>query len=122
MVVLKEPKSVLLGHVKVDADDADTKQRELEEFFKAKNISLKNLIGICCDGEPSNTGVGNGILRRFEAMLARPLHWFVCLLHFNELPFRHLFTEVDKLATRGPKSASGIISKLIETCEQLPVN
>lgn len=121
IVILKEPESKLLGHIKVDAEDASTKQIKLYEFFQEKNLSLTNLIGICCDGEPTNTGIENGIIRRFEILLEKPLHWFVCLLHFNELPFRHLFNALEMSVTSGPRTASGTLSKLIETCEELPV-
>ena len=122
LVVLKEPESRLLGYVKVDAEDAKTKQREICEFLIEKNISLEKLIGICCDGEATNTGSENGILRRFEVMLNRPLHWFVCLLHFNELPLCQLFCALEKSTTIGPRTASGIITKQIETCEQMAVS
>lgn len=96
LVVLKEPHSHLLGCTKVENEDSEHKVIKLSQFFVNKEISLDSLIGICCDGEPANTGIRNGILRRFEMQLNRPLHWFVCLLHFNELPFRHLFESLEK--------------------------
>lgn len=122
IVIVKEPGSKLLGHIKVDAEDSNTKQLQLCEFFKEKKLSLTSLIGVCCDGEPTNTGTENGILRKFEVLLNKPLHWFVCLLHFNELPLRHLFNGLEKSTTSGPRTASGALSKLIQTCEQLPVS
>lgn len=121
LVVLREPESKLLGHIKLNAEDAKTKHRQLNEFFLTKNISINNLIGICCDGEATNTGTENGILRRFEVALDRPLHWFVCLLHFNERPLHHLFCTLEKSVTYGPRTASGDLMKQLETCEQLPV-
>jgi len=121
LVVVQEPKTKLLGSLTVDAEDAATKQRKLQEFFVEKNLLLDDLIGICCDGENTNTGTENGILRRFEIALGRPLHWFVCLLHFNELPFRHLFNALEKSSTSGPRTASGRLAKLIETCEKIQV-
>lgn len=119
LVVLKEPNSKLLGYVTVQAEDALTKQRQLSEFFSKKGFSFNNLIGICSDGENTNTGVSNGIIRRFEIALGRPLHWFICLLHFNELPFRHLFEFLDNSKTSGPRTASGLISKQITCCEKM---
>ncbi|XP_031637677.1 uncharacterized protein LOC116350095, partial [Contarinia nasturtii] len=120
LVVLKEPNSQLLGYTKVDNENAEHKVIKLNEFFVNKEVSLDSLIGICCDGEPTNTGIKNGILRRFEMQLNRPLHWFVCLLHFNELPLRHLFETLEKSSTTGPRSTTGTLSKQIETCEKLP--
>jgi len=121
IVVAKEPQAEFLGHITVNGETADIKHKKLSEFFQAKGFSLANLIGICSDGEPTNTGTENGILRRFEISLGRPLHWFVCLLHFNELPFRHFFAEVEKSMSTGPRSSTGKLAKLIETCEQQQV-
>lgn len=121
LVVTKEPNAILLGYVNLDAENAETQHRNLNEFFTRKGISLDALIGICCDGEVTNTGVDNGILRRFELQLERPLHWFVCLLHFNELPFRHLYDTLEKSATTGPRSSTGGLAQKIEECHKLPV-
>lgn len=122
LVILREPKSQLIGYARLENESAEYKTMKLMEFFEEKNISLDVLIGICCDGEPTNTGVKGGIIRRFEIELNRPLHWFVCLLHFNELPFRHLFDALDKSSSTGPRSATGKLSKQIETCETLTVS
>ncbi|XP_031621365.1 uncharacterized protein LOC116339554 [Contarinia nasturtii] len=119
LVVLKEPNSQLLGYTKVENEDSEHKVIKLNEFFVDKAISLDSLIGICCDGEPANTDIRNGILRRFETQLNRPLHWFVCLLHFNELPLRHLFDTLEKSSATGPRT-TGTLNKQIETCENLP--
>ncbi|XP_049318586.1 uncharacterized protein LOC125780355 [Bactrocera dorsalis] len=121
IVVVREPKTELLGHLTLNAEDAGTKQKMLYDFFVKKNLALFDLVGICCDGEVSNTGTENGILRRFEVLLGRPLHWFVCLLHFNELPFRHLFCALEKSTTSGPRTDSGALTKLMETCKQIQV-
>lgn len=122
LVILREPNSQLIGYARLEHETAEYKTMKLMEFFKEKNISLDALVGICSDGEPTNTGVKGGIIRIFEEKLNRPLHWFVCLLHFNELPFRHLFDALDKSSSTGPRSATGKLSKQIETCETLPVS
>ncbi|XP_017485945.1 PREDICTED: uncharacterized protein LOC108374482 [Rhagoletis zephyria] len=121
LVILREPNSELIGYVRLEHETAEYKTTKLNGFFNDKNISLDALIGICTDGEPTNTGPHGGIIRRFELLLKRPLHWFVCLLHFNELPFRHLFEALDKSTSTGPRSATGKLSRQIETCETLPV-
>lgn len=121
LVVLREPGAQLIGYINLEHEDAHHKHTKLNEFFTGKALCLDSLIGICCDGEPTNTGKDNGILRIFEVHLKRPLHWFVCLLHFNELPFRHLFDALEKSITTGPKTKTGKLSKQIETCEKLPV-
>jgi len=122
LVILREPNSELIGYVRLEHETAEYKTTKLNDFFNNKNISLDTLIGICTDGEPTNTGPRGGIIRRFELLLKRPLHWFVCLLHFNELPFRHLFEALDNSTSSGPRSATGKLSRQIETCETLPVS
>lgn len=119
---MKEPNCALLGYVKLNEENAEIKQKTLHEFFNEKNISFENLIGICCDGENVNTGEKGGIIRLFEKQLKRPLHWFICLLHFNELPFRHLYETLDKSKTTGPRSSTGVLSKQIAECENLQVS
>ncbi|GBM43473.1 hypothetical protein AVEN_9434-1 [Araneus ventricosus] len=55
-----------------------------------------------------------------ELILNRPLQWFVCQLHANELPVHHLFVHVDETTT-GPRSFNGEIGKSLAGCEKLPV-
>lgn len=122
LVVLKEPYNELLGYVNLGSqEDAKTKHRKLNEFFNNKTLTVDQLIGICSDGEPANTGTENGVLRLFEKQLNTPIHWFICLLHFNELPFRHLYEALDKTVTSGPRAASGKLFKAIQECEKLQV-
>lgn len=46
------------------------------------------------------------------------VNWFICQLHGNELPLRHLIRHLDG-ATQGPKSLLGPIGKQLSTCETL---
>ncbi|GBM40331.1 hypothetical protein AVEN_23893-1 [Araneus ventricosus] len=55
-----------------------------------------------------------------EFILNRPLQWFVCQLHANELPLRHLFAQVDRTTT-GPRSLTGEIKESLAGCEKLSV-
>ena len=38
----------------------------------------------------------------------------MCMLHFNELPFRKFFTTVDDGTTTGPLSFSGVIASVLD--------
>lgn len=106
----------------MEKEDSAHKFIKLIEFFDGKQLSMDALIAICSDGEPANTGIHTGILRRFELHLKRPLHWFICLLHFNELPFRHLFENSEKSSTARPRATTGNLSKKIaEAIEKLQV-
>lgn len=61
-----------------------------------------------------------GIIRLMEKTLNRPLQWIICLLHMNELPFRHLFSFIDG-KTSGPRTFKGVIGKALENCEEKAV-
>ncbi|GBN83134.1 hypothetical protein AVEN_97914-1 [Araneus ventricosus] len=73
-----------------------------------------------CDETSVNTGVKGDIIRNMELILNRPLQWFVCQLHANELPLRHHFAHVDGTTT-GPRSFTGEIGKSLAGCEKLSV-
>ena len=74
-----------------------------------------------CDGTAVNTGIRGGIIRLLEVALNRPLQWFVCQLHANELPLKHL-----NGPTTGPHGFSSPIMpignrKSLPNCEKLPI-
>ena len=73
-----------------------------------------------CDGTNVNTGVSSGAIRLLEIELKRPLQWFICMLHINELPLRHILLKLDGVTT-GPRAFSGRIGKAIQDCEKLPI-
>lgn len=115
ITVLRQPFSVFLGYVTApEIASAPEIAEILLEYFKQKSINLSNLIGVCCDGEPKNTGRYTGILRSMENQLGKPLHWFVCSLHSNESVFRHFFEKVDGSRTTGPTTSTGVIARAIE--------
>ena len=82
--------------------------------------SLDKFVAIGCDGTNVNTGRNGGTIRLIEKELRRPLQWFICQLHANELPLRHLLIHLDGV-TSGPRGFSGKIGKQMSTCENLPV-
>ena len=59
-------------------------------------------------------------MRFLEEHLQRPLQWVICLLHFNELPFKHLFQTIDGRAT-GPEKLTGPIGKKLNDCEKTKI-
>ena len=73
-------------------------------------------MAIGCDGTNVNTGTKNGVIKRLEETLNSTLHWFVCMLHGNELPLRKIFTSLDG-RTSGPKCFTGFIGKQLHNCE-----
>lgn len=122
LVILREPGSTLLGYANLTEENANAKCNSIIAFFDSLEISLNDLAGVCCDGEPTNTGVENGVIIRLEKHLGRSLHWFICLLHFNELPFIHLYNKLEKSITKGPSTTTGTLAAQIQDCEKLKVH
>ena len=67
-----------------------------------------------------NTGPKGGVIRVLECKLGKPLQWFICQLHANESPLRHLMQQMDGKTT-GPQGFSGDIGKKLHDCEKLPI-
>ena len=61
------------------------------------------------------TGARNGAVRNLEELCKRSVQWSICLLHCNELPFRHVFQALDG-KTSSPDSFSGPVGKSLKGC------
>jgi len=118
--LVQEPGSSYLGHVTPATGSALSIQNSIMNFIEENNINVENLMAIGYDGTAVNTGKKGGAIRLVEEHLNRPLQWFVCLLHANELPLRHLFEHLDG-ATSGPKSFSGPVGTMLIRCEKMPI-
>ena len=57
---------------------------ETLKHYNSENI----VVALAADGTVLNTGRLGGALVLVEKRLGRPLHWLICQLHGNELPFR----------------------------------
>lgn len=118
--LIQEPGSIYIGHVAPASGSSQDIATSIISYLSGRDISLEKLVVIGCDGTAVNTGCKNGLIRRIEMHLGKPLQWAVCLLHFNELPFRHLFQYLDGKST-GPKSLRGPIGEKLSGCEKRPV-
>ncbi|XP_047136363.1 uncharacterized protein LOC124813413 [Hydra vulgaris] len=57
--------------------------------------SVQSLIAVILDNTSSNTGCDSGLVVKFEKIINKNLHLLGCLLHQNELPLRHIISELD---------------------------
>ena len=119
-VMIQEPCSEYIGHVSPSSGTSADIFQSMISFFAEKNIPLDNLSVVGCDGTNINTGIHRGVIRLIELHIKRPVQWFICLLHANELPLRHFFNYIDG-GTTGPSSFSGSIGKALEKCENLEI-
>ena len=114
--LITEPGSKYLGHFTTETGSSLSIHSGITRFLEEKSFSMTSLVAIGCDGTNVNTGMNNGVIKRIEDSLGRPVHWFVCMLHSNELPLRHLFNSLDG-KTSGPRSFTGPIGKELQKCE-----
>lgn len=117
--IVKEPGSQYLGHTVPKSSSAkDVASSILDYLGESCQSSMFKIVG--CDGTVVNTGQKGGVICCLERSLEKPLQRFICLLHANELPLRHLITHLDG-TTSGPKAFSGLIGSALPNCHNLPV-
>ncbi|KAJ2945333.1 hypothetical protein O0L34_g9424 [Tuta absoluta] len=115
-----EPDSFYLGHTTPLTGTGKGISDSIINYCQTSKVDLRLIKCIGCDGTATNTGWKSGAIRLTELKLGRPLQWFICQLHANELPLRHLFSRLDG-GTSGPRGYSGPIGQALETCESLPI-
>ncbi|KAK0055599.1 hypothetical protein Bpfe_014874 [Biomphalaria pfeifferi] len=118
--IISEPGYIYFGHITPTAGSSKVIAAELIAYLSKKNVDLGSIQAVGCDGTVAKTDNRGGIIRLLEVALDKPLQWFVCQLHANELPLRHLLEHLDG-PTNGPNGFSGPIGKLLVDCEKLPV-
>ena len=106
LTLMSEPGSNYLGHVSVSQGTSECITKAIWDFFEDKDCFTDSIQAIGCDGTAVNTGTKGGIIRLLKTNLDRPLHWFICQLHANELPLRHLIKTLD-----GKTTGSRILEK-----------
>ncbi|CAH0564432.1 unnamed protein product [Brassicogethes aeneus] len=105
--LIQEPGSTYIGHVSTSSSSSNNITQSIISRLSELSMLLEKL-------------EKNGVIHRLENHVGRPLQWSICLLHFNELPFRHIFQYIDG-KTAGPTTFSGSIGQQLTNCEKLPV-
>jgi len=114
-VLVVEPEGEYLTHVSPTSGKIVAIAHCLMAVVQELEIDT-DLVVIGCDSTNINTGASGGAIHHLENMLGHSLQWFICMLHTNELPLRHLFMKLDDQTT-GSTTFSGDIGKAIQTCE-----
>lgn len=121
ITLINEPGSNFMGHIAISlAGTAANITNKILNFIDKNKIVTKDWCAIGCDGTNCNTGWKSGIIRCIELKLKKQMQWIVCLLHANELPFRHLFIYLDG-KTSGPNAFTGPIGKNLKQSMSLEV-
>ncbi|GBN72583.1 hypothetical protein AVEN_36488-1 [Araneus ventricosus] len=113
--------SHVLGHITPQSRSSlDTSNSVYEYVTTALLDNFSNPIILGCYGTVVNTGVFNGVNRRLELKLQRPIQWIIGLFHFNELPLGKLFEYIDGKSS-GPSSCTGDIGRNLKGYGKLPL-
>jgi len=117
--VCSEPGGSYLFHFSLEPvqgkKPAEVAANHLFEWLDQKSC-CDSIQAIGCDSTNLNTGHNGGIIHLLEKKLEKNLIWLVCLLHTNELPFRHLFSALDGGTSSNNKWAGVIGQKLNQVC------
>lgn len=119
-VFVGEPGTFYLSYITVEQGSATVIADGLLTSLHEMGIS-NNIMTVGADSTAVSTGHQGGVIRRLECRLRGPLHWFICSLHLNELPLRHLCKQLIG-QTEGPNNWKGPIGKGLLTCETMPVS
>lgn len=121
IVLVAEPGATYLGHVTPTSGSASGIKTSIFNFLtNYLGDNLNKIAAVGCDGTVVNTGYKNGVIKQLELSLKRPVHWFICLLHCNELPLRHLIHQIDG-KTNDPRGFTGPIGKQLSNCDKMSV-
>ena len=118
--LIMEARSKYLRYLTTETEGSLTIDSGTTRLFEEESFSITSLVAIGCDGKRVNTGMMNGVIKRIESALGRPLHRFVCLIYSNELPLCHLFNFLDD-TTSGHRSFTGPNGKELQKCENKAV-
>ena len=110
ITLTSEPGGEYVGHLSPTSKDAKTIATELYDFLVKEGID-KTLEYIGGDSTNSVTGREGGTMHHLEVLLGHRLMRIICELHTNELPLRHIITELDG-PTSGANSFSGVYKRV----------
>ena len=111
ITIIYEPPGSYLHHFDADDGTALTIAKGVLKVIHLYN-SEKSLLALGGDNCPTNTGSGGGAFFWIQHFLERPLQLVLCLLHFIELPMKHLI-KFYVGPTSGPRSWSSKLGKEI---------
>ena len=115
IVFVNEPEGKYLDHIAVAPGKGTGRDLGNDICDLVRDYdSVDTLEAVCADGTAVNTGYKSGAIAEVERNLGHSLQWLICLKHFNELPFRHVFDELDGgFGTSGPTSFKGELGKAV---------
>lgn len=118
-VMIGEPGTFYLCHLTLERGTGSAIADSIYSAIEERGITEK-IVAVGADSTAVNTGHRGGAIHLLELHTGRPLQWFICSLHLNELPFRHLCKTLIG-PTEGPTLWKGPIGDALATCTSLPL-
>ena len=112
-VVLTEPGNDYLTHVNPKTGYGKVVARAIYNFLVEHKLTTQPLYVAGCDSCRVSTGPNEVLSITWKMLLARPLHYSICQLHGNELPFQSIFYYYYGKPS-GPKNWRGLIGQQIK--------
>ena len=103
-----------------DMPHAKVLATNIYEWLKVRGFD-KTIQAIGGDSTSVNTGWKGGAMAHLEKLLGRKLVWLVCDLHTNELPLRHLITELDG-KTLSNNKWSGPLGQMLDDATEMEID
>lgn len=116
--ILFEPGSRFYTHLLPNDGSAASIKDRIIEKLNTDGFNINKIHFIGSDGTNVNGGCKNGVIRSTENHIGHPVHWVIRLLHFNELPLRHLFFNLDGIAS-GPNTLTGPIGNMVKDMDMI---
>ncbi|XP_047132856.1 uncharacterized protein LOC124811415 [Hydra vulgaris] len=123
--VCMEPGGKYLFHFTPEKATKSVKHAEIiankiVEWLTERGID-KSLLAVGRDSTNVNTGWEGGVIKHIDIKLGKKLVWLICQLHTNELPLRHLITNLDG-QTKSNNKWSGVIGSMLDHATDLDIN
>ena len=90
--IVSESEARYLDHVTPGSGKAKDIASKILDLLSKKSVDTKQIVAIGCYSTAVNTGISGGVVQLLKKSFKKPIHWFICLLHINELPSQHLFS------------------------------
>ena len=90
IAVFLKPGHRFLSHLSPKSSSA----KETNYYLVMNNDAKEIVQGIKFDSTAVNTETKHECISQLEDLVDRLLQWFICLLHTNELPKRHLISKI----------------------------
>ena len=119
--LVRQPGNHFVGHVTPKAGSGTDVKDAIFPVLRDRGL-LPSCKVVGTDSTAANTGKTKGAITLLEEELGHRLVWLVCMLHTNELPFRHLFIALDGETTSSDKSFVGPLGVLCKSVEKLEIN